>query len=353
MKRLPLCLSMLLLSACSGGGGGGNTNSANSTVIPATDVTLNKPENTPAHDNNVSNSESIPDVATSAEKPIHRQSKPVETTANDSLSVVQPKSVETTKSDPVPQPLPERATPDTIMTSPHYETAGVLGDYGAIYLDHLSVKENPDLKEVQQTSGTILIKIKGTDVEVLARSPKEMPDKKEISLLDSTVNKFVDMNGQLVGYYGKAATSVTENHRSGYAEDVTYHIENMFYAMDKNQAHLPDINANYQGTFYYYYNQLPQEATVALNYNDKKITGDIIGKGNNHHWEVDNQNNSVEDDGSFSVNLNNKSRDDSIKNGVLDGGFYGKQGEFVAGKAYNAPDDAQWAGVVGATRIEK
>lgn len=340
MKRLPLYLSMLLLSACSGGGGGGNTHSANtnSAVIPTTDVTLNKPDNPPIHDNNVGNSESIPDVATSAEKPIHKQPNPVETTANDSPSVV--------------QPLPVPVMPNMTINAPNYKAISIVGDDGVF---HGSTPVNYDnhLKEAQQKFDTILIKIKGTDVEVLARSPEEVPGKKEISLLESTVNKLVDMNGQLVGYYGKATTITTENHRSGYAEDVKYRIDNMFYAMDKNQARLPEINANYQGTFYYYYELLPREATVALNYNDKKITGDIIGKGNNHHWAVDSQSNNVEDDGSFFVRLNSKSPDDAIKNGVLDGGFYGKQGELVAGKAYNDQNDTQWAGVIGASRIEK
>ena len=347
IKRLPLYLSILLLSACSGGGG---TNSANSTVIPTTDVTLSKPENTPAHANNVS----IPDVETSAEKPIHGQSNTIETTANGSPSVVQHKPVEATVNDSpsVVQPLPEPVMPNMAIDVPNYEATSIVGD-NSIFYSPVPVNYDNDLKEAQQKFDTILIKIKGTDVEVLARSPEEVPGKKEILLLDSTVNKFVDMNGQLVGYYGKAATAATENHRSGYAQDVKYHIENMFYAMDKNQAHLPEINANYQGTFYYYYELLPLEATVALNYNDKKITGDIIGKNNNHHWEVDSQNNSVENDGSFFVRLKSKSRDDEIKDGVLEAGFYGKQGELVAGKAYNDQDDAQWAGVIGASRIEE
>ena len=340
MKRLPLCLSILLLSACSGGGGGSNTHSANtnSAVIPTTDVTLNKPDNPPIHDNNVGNSESIPNVVTSAEKPIHEQPKPIEITGNDSSFVV--------------HPLPEPVMPNRTIDVPNYEAIGVVGD-DSLFHSSTPVSYDNDLKEGQQKFDTILIKIKGTDIEVLARSPEEVPGKKEISLLESKVNKFVDMNGKLVGYYGKATTITTENHRSGYAEDVKYRIDNMFYAMDKNQARLPEINANYQGMFYYYYGLIPREATVALNYNDKKITGDIIGKGNNHHWEIDNQNNSVEDDGTFFVRLRSKSRDDAIKNGVLDGGFYGKQGELIAGKAYNDQDDAQWAGVIGASRIEK
>lgn len=341
MKRLPLCLSFILLSACSGGGGngGGSTNSTNSAVIPTTDATLNKPDNLPTYGNNEGKSESIPDVVTSAEKLTHEQPTPVETIANDSPSVV--------------PPLPEPVMPNMTTDVPNYKAESIVSDDDIILHNSTPVNYDNDLKEAQQKLDTILIKIKGTDVEVLVRSLEEVPGKKGISLLDSTVNKFVDMNGQLVGYYGKATTLTTEKHRRGNTEDVKYRIDDMFYAMDKNQAHLPEINANYQGTFYYYYKLLPREATVALNYNDKKITGDIIGKDNNHHWEVDRQNNSVGNDGSFFVKLKSKSRDNEIKNGVLDGGFYGKQGEFVAGKAYNDQNDTQWAGVIGASRIEK
>ncbi len=337
MKQLLLCLSIILLSACSGGSGSGGSGSG-SAVIPTTDVTLNKPDNTSTSDNNAGNNESTQDVATATEKPVHEQPESVETTANNTPSVV--------------QPLPDPVIPDMATDVPDYEAINVVGDDN-IFRHSTPVNYDNNLKEAQQKFDTVLIKIKGTDVEVLARSPEEVTEKKEISLLNSTVNKFIDANGQLVGYYGKATTITTENHRSGYAEDVKYRIDNMFYAIDKNQSHLPEINANYQGVFYYYYGLIPREATVAINYNDRKITGDIIGKGNNHHWKIDNKNNNVEDDGTFFVRLTSKSKDDAIKNGVLNGGFYGKQGEFVVGEAYNDQNDTQWAGVIGASRVEE
>lgn len=234
---------------------------------------------------------------------------------------------------------------------PDYDNRVIVGDGSVILTDKISSQYDKKTEANIQNAGYLTVRVKGTDVVILARSADGFAGVKDLSLIDDSavINQFIDDSGKLVGYYGKASVVSKEAERRNGSGDELYHIYNAFYAMEKSMAKLPDINADYKGKFYYYYGSLPREATVSMNYSDKKIAGNIVGSNNNHHWEIDRSDNNVDDDGKFFVRLNSKSADKEIIGGSLQGGFYGKQGEFLSGHA-QATDEAQWSGIIGAQK---
>ncbi|EAN5736084.1 hypothetical protein EJD04_25505 [Salmonella enterica] len=126
-------------------------------------------------------------------------------------------------------------------------------------------------------------------------------------------------------------------------------------AMNEEEKKLPSVAANYTGKLYYDDNQAPgKEADISLNYENRQVNGTIIDRERPHFkLEIDTSKpHDVDEDGSFmAVLVGTNDRTDEKMHGYIDGGFYGKDSEIVAGSVRSRNDNS-WGGVFGGEKQE-
>ncbi|MFS6938423.1 transferrin-binding protein-like solute binding protein [Neisseria animaloris] len=170
-----------------------------------------------------------------------------------------------------------------------------------------------------------------------------------------------DSTGALVGYYGYAR--VAEQKQDLYKDKyVTLHDLYLQYAdqsLQQRPVSMGDIN--YNGKMLYQYHADPRqlEATVSATYfvGEKKLKMDIHDKDGGlwtlHERRASRSNNhvSVNEDGSIGGYLffHNNQSDKPSFNGNFSGGFYGKDGSVLTGRASYEDRENGWEGVIGAT----
>ncbi|WP_107929100.1 hypothetical protein [Neisseria animaloris] len=169
-----------------------------------------------------------------------------------------------------------------------------------------------------------------------------------------------DSTGALVGYYGYAR--VAEQKQDLYKDKyVTLHDLYLQYAdqsLQQRPVSMGDIN--YNGKMFYQYHADPQplEARVSATYyvNEKKLQMDIHdsegGLWTLHQDRRARSSNRVEvkEDGSVGGHLffYNNQGDKPTLNGNFTGGFYGKDGSVLTGRASYEDRENGWEGVIGA-----
>ncbi|MJE82229.1 hypothetical protein DLN99_23565 [Salmonella enterica] len=256
-----------------------------------------------------------------------------------------------------PENPPVDKIPDEVKPadkSAHYE--GRIVEYTGIgkgNLSHSSLSLKKQDTAITASGDYFIFSVDGSNVNVVANT-EMLPDMESIKLSTTyppDINVFVDQETEkLIGFYGQAVGSmVGRDNITG--DNDTYNVSSMVYFADENMKKQPEVDATYHGHFLYYYRGTPNTAVAAIEYRDKKMSGQIHNNISKQHWDID-KNNMVNEDGSFLIRLIS---DDTTNtsHGSLNGGFYGSQGEFLVGEAKSdSPDDSSkhWSGVIGASK---
>ncbi|ECK3438571.1 transferrin-binding protein-like solute binding protein [Salmonella enterica subsp. enterica] len=242
------------------------------------------------------------------------------------------------------KPVISTPTKEHHISVPEYNTGTLLtrkvGDIGSSMIDKSGVVD-PVAFSVRIKDGEAIVDIK----PVHTGDPADYRE-----LVSKNLNILRDQSGEAVGFYGLVETYTVETERWGLYGKDRYGRQDYIVAMNGEEKKLPSVTADYIGKLYYDENQAPaKEADIRLRYEERQITGTIIDKDRPHFsLEIDTRKpHEVDEDGSFMaalVGMNDHT--DQKMHGHLEGGFYGKNGEIVAGSV-RSRDDHSWGGVFG------
>ncbi|ELE4479457.1 transferrin-binding protein-like solute binding protein [Salmonella enterica] len=172
-------------------------------------------------------------------------------------------------------------------------------------------------------------------------------------LASQKLNILKDKEGKPIGFYGIVSTYTMESSHDFSAGKEQYGREDYIIAMNEREKKLPEISGTYSGTVYYDHSQAPEKkGELTLHYAHREITGTIVDP-HGLNLQVDTRKpHHVDTDGSFLASLVGKLKpNDPDLQGYIDGAFYGKTGEIVAGHIRSKNDD-EWGGVFGGQRKE-
>ncbi|EJM4070224.1 transferrin-binding protein-like solute binding protein, partial [Salmonella enterica] len=233
------------------------------------------------------------------------------------------------------------------QSAPVYHEGTVLtrtiDDVDSSLLYKSNVQHNEDAYTLSMKSNEIIVNI----VPLNTGDPLD-----HRNLAAKNLNILRDREGNAVGFFGLVETYTWETVRdlSGKAR---YGRMDYIVAMNGEDKRLPSVAGNYSGKLFYDHNQAPgKEADISLRYEDNKVTGTIIDRERpQFSLKIDaREPHDVEKDGSFLAALvGNKNPTDKEMHGYIDGGFYGKDGEIIAGYVRSRDDDS-WGGVFGGER---
>ncbi|HCZ5477808.1 TPA: transferrin-binding protein-like solute binding protein, partial [Salmonella enterica subsp. enterica serovar Anatum str. CFSAN003938] len=242
------------------------------------------------------------------------------------------------------KPVISTPTKEHHISVPEYNTGTLLtrkvGDIGSSMIDKSGVVD-PVAFSVRIKDGEAIVDIK----PVHTGDPADYRE-----LVSKNLNILRVQSGEAVGFYGLVETYTVETERWGLYGKDRYGRQDYIVAMNGEEKRLPSVTADYIGKLYYDENQAPaKEADIRLRYEERQITGTIIDKDRPHFsLEIDTRKpHEVDEDGSFMaalVGMNDHT--DQKMHGHLEGGFYGKNGEIVAGSV-RSRDDHSWGGVFG------
>ncbi|EPZ5838947.1 hypothetical protein ACXQFU_003309 [Vibrio cholerae] len=153
---------------------------------------------------------------------------------------------------------------------------------------------------------------------------------------------------KLLGYYGYVLSYAD---REILGQNEKYHRSDYILAMNESEINKPTASAQYHGNVFYDRDgAVGQKANIDLFYDSNKsmLTGTITGDSQrdfNFLINNDQKSNNVFEDGTFIAPLTEPSQ--GSMQGVLNGAFYGKNGEVAAGTIMSS-DNESWGGVFGA-----
>ncbi|EBH7209105.1 transferrin-binding protein-like solute binding protein [Salmonella enterica] len=238
---------------------------------------------------------------------------------------------------------------EKLQSEPVYHSGTVLtrtvDDVDSRLLYKSNVQNNNDAYTLSMKDNEILVDI----VPLNTGDPLD-----HRNLASKNLNILRDKEGKPVGFFGLVETYTWETTRdlSGKAR---YGRMDYIVAMNEENKRLPSVAGNYNGKVFYDHNQAPgKEADISLRYEDNKVTGTIIDRDRpEFSLKIDTrESHEVEKDGSFLAALiGNKNPNDKEMHGYIDGAFYGKDSEIVAGYVHSR-DDNSWGGVFGGEREE-
>ncbi|MDU8924451.1 hypothetical protein RYD26_05925 [Pasteurellaceae bacterium LIM206] len=324
LKLLTVCCLSGLAIACSGGGGGGGNHGP--AEKPKAQI---KPE----------------------AKPKTEQSKP---------ELKQPQSEKKPEIQPKPEALPQpEAKPDVQPQQPEtppQKQNNKISDEQALQnlgLPYAS-KDNGEFSSVLNTF-TLMLENKNIDLKLMDENKYLFyKDGKQLETLR-------DKDGNLVGYYGYAV--VGEKYaKNGYEElDGITFSPYLLQNTDDSQKQKPITTANYSGKMFYRHKGDSQlevseaEVNATFNAQDNTVSMNLRNNEKDDRWYLHegnafrNAKNAnpahVNEDGSFSGTLLKSESDKLTQDGNFSGGFFGKDGSVLTGRA----EGQNWKGVVGAT----
>ncbi|MCX9592888.1 transferrin-binding protein-like solute binding protein [Vibrio cholerae] len=153
---------------------------------------------------------------------------------------------------------------------------------------------------------------------------------------------------KLIGYYGYVLSYAD---REILGQNEKYHRSDYILAMNENEITRPTASAQYHGNVFYDRDGAAgQKASIDLFYDSNKsmLTGTITGDSQrDFNFLINNEQreNNVYESGEFIAPLTQPSQ--GSMQGVLNGAFYGKDGEIAAG-TIKSSDNESWGGVFGA-----
>ncbi|MEX8626717.1 transferrin-binding protein-like solute binding protein, partial [Salmonella enterica] len=250
---------------------------------------------------------------------------------------------------------PELSTPEssnhTVSEKPRSESQYTEGtvltrtidDTDSRYLYKINVQNNNDAYTLSMKDDEII-------VDIVPLNTGDPADYRKLAARN--LNILRDKEGKAVGFYGLVETYTWETVRNLSGKE-RYGRMDYIVAMNGDEKQLPSVAGNYTGKLYYDHNQAPgKEADISLRYEDRKVTGTIIDRDRpDFSLTIDTrESHDVEKDGSFLAALvGSKNPADQKMHGYIDGGFYGRDGEIVAGSVRSRDDDS-WGGVFGGER---
>ena len=201
------------------------------------------------------------------------------------------------------------------------------------------------------------VKLSGTDLVVEAEEFMINDPRDNRSLLDHNLTALRDVDGTLLGYYGRVSTQ-THLENALDDDDVDKVTDTYIYSMDMDKRRLPDIAADYAGKVYYNKADIRREANISLHYEDRMVTGSIKGTAAGLNSDVNyiiNNDGNVDDNGGFAATMRHHYQREGSMSGTINGAFYGEGGDVAVGRVAldigDADGLARSAGVFGAKRV--
>ena len=345
-----------LLTACSGGGGGSsNSDTQNNSNTLTTSTTAAQPApQTPAVGEPVAAAPAP--QAPAVGEPVAAAPAPQAPAVGEPVAAAPAPQAPAVGEPVAAAPAPAPQAPDVAEVKPlvpssfnnfQAEYAEVTGD-GSIQT-HSSFGLSPS-KEFN-------VKLSGTDLVVEAADFMIDDPRDHRTLLDHNLTVLRDVDGSLLGYYGRVST---ETHlENAWDEDKVDTVTDTYvYSMDMNKRRLPDVAADYNGKVYYNKHELQREANISLHYEDRMVSGDIKGTAaglNSDLHYVMNKNGNVDDNGSFSATMRRHYEREGVISGVINGAFYGEDASVAVGEVAMEMGEtdglARSTGVFGAKRV--
>ncbi|EJI4859049.1 transferrin-binding protein-like solute binding protein [Salmonella enterica] len=332
-----IILSCSLLTAC--GGGGGNSSKTHSTTTSETTSVVSITTSGPPGSSG-NNTDETTESSGSAEN---------NSTNNTGGTTVTTEANETTEVKVQNEPVISNPTNVTRISEAKYNTGTILtrtvNDTDSALLHKNGVTSNTGAYTLSMKDGEVV-------VDIIPLHTGDPADYRE--LVSRNLNILRGRNGEAVGFYGIVETYTSETARDLSGKE-KYGRMDYIVAMNEEEKKRPSVTANYTGKLYYDQEQAPgQEADINLRYEDRQVTGTIIDRDRPHFsLTIDiSEPHDVDEDGSFMTALvGTNDRTDKNMHGYIDGGFYGKDGEIVAGSVHSR-DDNRWGGVFGGEKQE-
>ncbi len=323
-------LSCSPLSAC--GGGGGNSNKTPSTTtseIPQEGSIATSGIPGSSGNNSGEVTETVGSVGSNP-------------SGNTEISVVNEATLQN-------KPVISTSANEARISEAEYNTGTILtrtvNDTDSTMLHKSNVVNEPEAYALRMKDGEVAVDIK----PIYTGDPADYRE-----LVSQKLNILRDTNGDAVGFYGIVETHTSETVRNLSGKE-KYGRMDYIVAMNGEEKRLPSVTADYAGKLYYDQEQAPgKEADISLRYEERQISGTIIDKERPHFsLKIDTREpHEVDEDGSFmAVLVGTNDRTDQTMHGYIDGGFYGKDGEIVAGSVRSKDDDS-WGGVFGGKKEE-
>lgn len=341
-----IILSCNLLTAC-GGGGGNSSKTHSTTTSEATGVVNITTSVTPGSSDNNSGGTAELSSSTENNSVNHSGSTSVTTEENETTDVTDVTDV--TENKVQNEPVISTPSSDPRIPEAEYHTGTILtrtvNDTDSTMLHKSNVVNKTDAYTLSMKNNEIVVDI----------TPLHTGDPDDYrKLVSRTLNILRNSDGEAVGFYGIVETQTSETTRNLSGKE-KYGRTDYIVAMNDGEKKLPSVEANYIGKLYYDQEQAPRkEADISLRYEDRQVTGTIIDKTRPHFsLTIDTREpHDVDEDGSFMAALvGTNNRADPKMHGYIDGGFYGKDGEIVAGSVRSRDDDS-WGGVFGGEKQE-
>lgn len=338
-------LASLVLAACSGGGNGDSTNNE------APKVELNSPQ------------QQAPNVEKKEDK---KEGKAEQVKPSDKNSENKAENESSLQSAP-PKTNEASTVESPKMPEVDKNMAGVAQSSDQSVFNKLSISSNDN---TSLTGDTIYkLELEGKEIKLNLLSEEKFK-----TVIEPQIETLRDSNGVLVGYTGYA--KVNEITFDDYSQPNGQKLKNIYVQdMDSAQAQQPTAsNLTYKGKMNYYYGEKEggaqgqnQIADVKAIYDGshKTLSMDIEDReADGKYWKLYDNNHarsnsvvSVESNGSVSgylleLNEYKKPIVNSNYNGLFTGGFYGKNGEFLVGKA-ESKIEGKWQGIIKAEPEKK
>ncbi|MFL1909251.1 hypothetical protein [Plesiomonas shigelloides] len=356
-----------LLTACSGGGGGGSSNSdaPNKQPIVAQPVPQAPAAEAPAV-------AAPAPQAPAAEAPAVVAPAPQAPAAEAPAVVAPAPQAPAAEAPAVVAPAPQAPAVQDVAIAPGVQMQGLEipaaevkplepKSFQLFQTEYAEVTKGDPIKHRTtfglDPNGQFHVKLSGQDLVVEADEFKTNDPRDNRVLLDHNLQALRDVDGTLLGYYGRVTTQ-THFEDVMDEDDIEKITDTYVYSMDTEKRRLPEATADYRGKVYYNKHDLLREADISLHYEDRMVTGDIkgttAGLNSDLHYVLNN-NGDVEDDGSFSATMRHHYEREGSMSGVINGGFYGEGGAIAVGDVSLDIDPTNGAGrsagVFGAKRV--
>ncbi|EGZ3878079.1 transferrin-binding protein-like solute binding protein [Salmonella enterica subsp. enterica serovar Elokate] len=239
---------------------------------------------------------------------------------------------------------------ETHISEARYDTGTILtrtvNDIGSSMIYKSNVVDDPDVFAVRMKDDEVIVDVK----------PLNTGDPEDYRKLASkNLNILRDKSGEAIGFYGIVQTYTNQTDLRTLTGKDRYGRMDYIVAMNGEEKKLPSVTADYNGKLYYDQDGAPaKEADISLRYEERQISGTIIDKDRPFFsLEIDTRkSHEVDEDGSFMAALvGMNDRTDQTMHGYIEGGFYGKDGEIVAGSVRSKADNS-WGGVFGGEKQE-
>ncbi|EGE4654784.1 transferrin-binding protein-like solute binding protein [Salmonella bongori] len=266
---------------------------------------------------------------------------------NSTVNTGTPVVNEATQQD---KPAISTPTNKTHISEAKYDTGTILtrtvNDIDSAMIHKSNVVDDPDVFAIKMKDGEVIVDVK----------PLNTGDPEDYrKLVSKNLNILRDKSGEAIGFYGLVETYTNQTDLRTLTGKNRYGRVDYIVAMNGEEKKLPSVTADYIGKLYYDQEQAPaKEADISLHYEERQISGTIIDKDRPHFsLEIDTRKpHKVDEDGSFMAALVGRNdRTDEKMHGYIDGNFYGKDGEIVAGSVRSKADNS-WGGVFGGEKQE-